>query len=87
MDQNQKLQIWNEIIQTVNQENQERTEDELTVYDVIERIKLSGGQTLSKSGARDVLERLVRNGILKKRRAYLRDYRSTCTLYSPNENT
>ena len=86
MDATRKQAIWNEIVAATRQENLQRQPAEYTVYEFIEQVRADGGPELKRDYARTLLEDRVKAGVLKKRRAYLAEYNSTCVLYSPNES-
>lgn len=86
MEPNRKAQIWGEIIAATKKENLERAEGEITVYEFIKQVQDSGGKELTVDTARKLLDKLVKQGRLTRRRVYLSEYRSTCMLYSPNES-
>lgn len=86
MDQSRKQKIWSEIIETAKKENLSRGENEYTVSEFVDQIKNSGGPELKRDKARSILEKLVKDGVLKKRRVYVFEYRTVCALYSPDES-
>lgn len=86
MDQTRKQAIWKEIIETTKKENQSRQDGEYTVYEFM-NLLTDQGVEIKRDMARRILEDKVKLGVLKKRRVYLSEYHSVCTLYFPCETS